>query len=363
LTTLGSQEAARACLASVLAQRAEDSEAPPLPKTLAALSLLVREGRVSKADSPDEQARALWAALSQQCEDLARSPLPRFARRLYLDHDQRALWMARTEPSFEQVSPRDVTFWNRVLFALYRVPWLVDQGRLWETARRFAQRLPAARLVQSWAAGAAPVSLAPAALPGLPGFRLRYLDKRRDIFDFLRFADAAPCCFSSNSRDYLRGRQTMHEIVALWFDPLSYVFLIERQQPDAAWSPFGFVLGGYGLRGWEPALLLNGVYAQRQSSSLRAAVLSVVEEEFARPLGVQSIGIANRNGGSGPLPPHYALQHREGPFVWLRALVSPGGGEVSRAYCDLGSRVNTQISGRWHLYWTSLSLRKGAPLR
>src|SRR5262249_32970416 len=146
-------------------------------------------------------------------------------------------------------------------------------------------------------AGAPPLEALEAPLPieGEPSFELRYLDKRRDFLSYLRIADCVACCFSSQSAYYMSGLGTLRWVYRLWQDPLSFGFHVCRVSRI---EPCGFVFGGLGHDG-RPLLLLNGLYLKRQRASLRSNLLAAIEEQFARPLGILEIGVANRYAGRG----------------------------------------------------------------
>ena len=182
--------------------------------------------------------------------------------------------------------------------------------------------------------------------------RLRFLDKRRDLLTFLRFADCVPCCFSSASSDY-RVYGMDWWVLALWKDPLSFCFHIERNVDDTGWQPSGFVFGGFGLDdGDHVVILLNGIYLRQQSARWRALVLAGLEESLCRPLGVRQLAIANCHGGRGELPSGY--RRRPSRITRLRALRFSSG-PVSAIYDDISTEVNRLIFPN-HLYWRVLML-------
>lgn len=168
---------------------------------------------------------------------------------------------------------------------------------------------------------------------------LRYLDKRRDLFAFLRVCDATPCCFSSDSPYFDRNMHTSRWVDRLWRDPLSFAYAL-----DAPSGPAGFVFGGYGLVPG-PALLLNGVYLRRQSAGVRSDVLAAIERRHATPLGIRLVGVATLHGGAGDMPPGYVQGAREG--TRLRALENQGELET-KIYDDISSSVNEPTTFRLH---------------
>ncbi len=179
--------------------------------------------------------------------------------------------------------------------------------------------------------------------------RLRYLDKREDLFTFLRFADCVPCCFDSANPWYQRQRMGWW-VLSLWKDPLSFCFHVERSDSGVDWTPCGFVFGGYSLGHDTPTMLLNGIYLRHQETRLRAAILRAIEDTVCKPLGIFRVAIANSYAGHGALPPEYIQRpltiHR------LRALRSNAGPE-SRIYDDISSTVN-RTSMVSHLFWRRL---------
>lgn len=179
------------------------------------------------------------------------------------------------------------------------------------------------------------------------GFELRYLHKQRDLFSYLRLADCTANCFSSTGGYFNEGMKTARWIYRLWRDPLSFAFHIHRK---GAIEPYGFVFGGYADFG-VPALLLNGVYLKRRKSTLRMAVLRLIEERLARPIGAGLVGIANCHGGHGEMPQGYRLAKRRG--VRHRALRSKEGRLETQIYDDLCNVVNKPVE--MELYWKDLT--------
>jgi hypothetical protein len=172
--------------------------------------------------------------------------------------------------------------------------------------------------------------------------RVRLLQKRADLLAYLRFADVpAWSCYRSDSSFYSGTRD---DTIAVWKDPLSYCFRIERIDG----RPWGFVFGGFAeLEGGALAAVLNGLYLHSQQIDARAGVLRAIEGMMC-PLGVERIGIASRYGGEGPLPAEY----RRNPVTGtrLRAL-SIAGERVKSAYDDLSFRVNEPVM--LDLWWRS----------
>lgn len=179
------------------------------------------------------------------------------------------------------------------------------------------------------------------------GARLRYLDKRRDLLAFLRFADTVPCCLSSTA-----GSVHM-DVLFAWRDPLTFCFTVERRT-DAGLRPLGFVLGGFARVGRtaERAVVFNGIYLARRSAALRARIVEALEERFVRPLGVRHVGMAAVYGGAGPLPERY--QRRATRMTRLRALREGAGQRRTREiYDDVSFVANAPVTVH-HVHWATL---------
>ncbi len=178
------------------------------------------------------------------------------------------------------------------------------------------------------------------------GLHLSYLDKRRDLFAYLRLADCTPCCFSSTGPHFEQGLQTSRWVLRLYKDPLSFAFHVKRASTG---ERVGFVFGGFAMAP-EPLLLLNGIYLRRQERKVRFAALDAIERTLARPLGCVQIGIANCHGGRGELPEafHQGTKH----VTRLRALRSADGVLETKLYDDIGDTVNQPID--LELHWKDL---------
>ena len=260
---------------------------------------------------------------------------------------KRLLWLRPPASTGRPVSESD---WRSDLKMLRDDLGDVDIPAVLQLARRLAPRR-ARPLARRLLAGGHPLPDA-SRVVGLPGkangapHRLRYLDKREDLFTFLRLADCVPCCFNSASSWY-RADGTRWWVLSLWKDPLSFCFHVERRDADGDWRPCGFVFGGYSLGDNDPAVLLNGIYLRRQDGRLRAAILRAIEETFCRPLGILRIAVANCYRGYGELPSGYV--ERPATIYRPRALRSKAG-PVSAVYDDISGRVNQTLSLS-HLYW------------
>ena len=252
---------------------------------------------------------------------------------------------------------------------LLNTPFGRDYGRSWSIAdwRMILARLagkvrpiprPDRALVEQWAQtrpldvgesllrGHPPLPEldAPLSVPGCDRYTLRYLHKCRDVLRFWRFADVVNCCYNSNGRFYVTGDAQRH-VLELWRDPLSFCFEIL-----AADRTCGFVFGGFGRVDRRSALLLNGIYLRKAGSAkLRAGILEAITRAMQVPLRLEVVGIANRFGGTGPLPDAYRL---EKAHVWRYRALSTAERRVRRVYDDIGRVVNTWTTAELH--WKGL---------
>ena len=186
-------------------------------------------------------------------------------------------------------------------------------------------------------------------------FRLTYLDKGQHPLTFLRFADVKNCCFNSRS-GYFDHYDSQANIIALWLDPMSFCFHIETRdtQDPQGWRACGFIFGGFGLAEQRPTLLLNGLYLkakQTQVAQIRLDLMHALEQQFAIPLGIRQLAIANRYGGRGELPAGY--QRKKCLLYRYRALQQEHTLH-SHVYDDICTRVNQWVDTR-HLFWRTLS--------
>jgi len=216
--------------------------------------------------------------------------------------------------------------------------------------RRFTELLPdGPQLAESLLWGRCPTPENPTSL-GKAGLRLRWLDKRLDLFTFLRFPDAASCCWQSQ-RGY--SAPVRERILSLWKDPLSFCFLVERENAAAlvpsGWRPVGFVFGSFALVNGEPAMMLNGLYLRQQNATAREQVLKAMTR-FAQRLGLRWLALANRHGGSGHLPVHFRRRSRYSRR--LRAL-RKNGALVTMTFDDIGRRLNVDELTT-HLHWFAI---------
>lgn len=186
---------------------------------------------------------------------------------------------------------------------------------------------------------------------------LRYLDKRADLIEFLRFADAAQCCFTSEN-DY-----SAEWIPRMWKDPLSFVFMIEDNEPEAQErQAIGFIFGSFGLKDEKPVVLLNGVYMQDKTNEAVASILKTLEEDFSKPIGATHQFVAATHGGQTHLDA--AQLHATGgesayvneptSVTRLRALTDEDGKPEQEIYDDIDVGVNTSLTTKRHVWWRYL---------
>ena len=222
-------------------------------------------------------------------------------------------------------------------------------------ARRSQIGSPDRAMVERWA-GVRPVDVAESLLAGHPPLtvleaplrvrgrdqlELRYLHKCRDVLRFWRFADIVPCCFNSNGHFYLAG-DTQRMVLQLWRDPLSFCFQILHKA-----RAVGFVFGGFGQTPKDEVLVLNGIYMRRRADfATRGAIVDTIAEAMLRPLRLNVVGIANRNGGHGPLPADYEAKEQ---LLWRhRALKDDKRRRITFIYDDIGNTVNSWAPTNLH---------------
>ena len=170
---------------------------------------------------------------------------------------------------------------------------------------------------------------------------LRYLDKRQDLVASLRFADAAQCCFTS-TQYRIEGHEVGNAewIARLHKDPLSFVFAIEDNEPEAEKrSAIGFVFGSFGLRDNHPVVLLNGVYLEGKTDVAAQSVANTIEQDFSRPLKMTKQFVAARHAGTSRYGPDYNNDSQT--VRRLRAIASAHSREPeNQIYDDLSVGVN-----------------------
>ena len=175
---------------------------------------------------------------------------------------------------------------------------------------------------------------------------LRWLDKREDLIECLRFADSAQCCF--NSKNYrLEGHEVgaAEWIVRVWKDPLSFIFQIE----DSPGNAIGFVFGSFGAREGKPVDMLDGVYMEGKTDTAAQSIVNAIESDFAKPLGCAMQIVAARHGGTSRYGKDYSNSKIK--VKRLRALEGPDGNPETKIYDDLNVGVNeegTTDKNVWH---------------
>jgi len=130
---------------------------------------------------------------------------------------------------------------------------------------------------------------------------LRWLDKKEDLIECLRFADSAQCCF--NSKNYRIEGQNVGSaewIVRTWKDPLSFIFQIEEKSykdsgGNEKTNAIGFVFGSFGKG---PIVMLNGVYMEGKTDTAAQSIINTIEQEFSKPLNAKKQVVGSRYGGS-----------------------------------------------------------------
>jgi hypothetical protein len=176
--------------------------------------------------------------------------------------------------------------------------------------------------------GLEPIELGP--------YRVRLLDKRADLLTYLRFADVpVKTCYRSDRRHW---SYTSRDVIAVWKDPLSFCFAIERDD-----EPCGFSFGGAARVDGEPGLVLSGIYLRGRDAGMRDAVMRAIEWALA-PFGARHFGIADRRG----VPDGYV--RRTVTLERLRALREVTGALVTSACDDIGGPLNTPTVVN-RLYW------------
>ena len=171
-------------------------------------------------------------------------------------------------------------------------------------------------------------------------YRVRLLQKRADILQYLRFADVPVAnCYHSDSY----GES---DVIAVWKDPLSLCVWIER----ADGRPHGFAFGNFvELATGDLALAVNGMYLARQRLEVRTAVLRAIERMVCVPLGIRHLGVGNQFAGRGPFPIDYRWGRVSG--TRLRAL-RIAGALVTDTSDDISHHVNVpEVLG---LHWKVL---------
>jgi hypothetical protein len=177
---------------------------------------------------------------------------------------------------------------------------------------------------------------------GRDEYRLRLLDKRIDLFTYLRFADVpARSCFRTDSSIALEV-----DCLEPWKDPLSLVCHVERRRGDA-FEPRGFWFGSFAAVDGAPALVMNSLHVRPNDPELREQIVGAFERSICAPLGITRIGIANDHGGAGKLPAAYVK--RDVVAMRFRALAIDGW-TLRSTYDDISCQANEPIK-LTELYW------------
>lgn len=184
---------------------------------------------------------------------------------------------------------------------------------------------------------------------------LRYLDKRKDLIEALRFADAAQCCFTS-TQYRIEGHEVGNAewIARIHKDPLSFIFEIEDNAPDAEKrSAVGFVFGSFAVQKNGPVMLLNGVYMEGKTDTAAQSIVNAIEQDFSRPLGMTRQFVAARHAGMSRFGPEYRNDTQT--VRRLRAITSASTGEPEdQIYDDIAVGVNKEGSTDANVFYKDL---------
>lgn len=178
-------------------------------------------------------------------------------------------------------------------------------------------------------------------------FLVSLLDRNEDLYRFVRFADSAKCCFSSNRKDFIESYKaqgypenshpifsnikmvtsTFKDIILIpssvimnikkaWYvfrkmklspikcvaiinkDPMSFVMDITDLESEQI---VGFVLGRIALNtvSQKPIILVNGVYSSIKSLDLLKKILKVAEASIAVRIGAEGIAVPTHENNFG----------------------------------------------------------------
>jgi hypothetical protein len=191
---------------------------------------------------------------------------------------------------------------------------------------------------------------------------LRFLDKGKEMIEVLRFADAAQCCFTSEEDNFENQKEWLTRI---WKDPLSFVFLIEDNEPDAERrEAIGFVFGSFGIKDKKPVILMNGVYMQGKTNEAVLSILKTIENDFSRPLGATHQFVAATLGGQTHLDPVHlratgddtVYKNKPTKVTRLRALMDAWGDREpeTEIYDDIDVGLNRPAKTKKHVWWKRL---------
>ena len=104
-------------------------------------------------------------------------------------------------------------------------------------------------------------------------YRLRLLDKRRDLLTYLRFADVSvDTCYRSDANDHAGKRKRTIEI---WKDPLWFCLRIERSA-RGGFRPIGFTFGDFVDLDGRIGIVLSGLYMRPNVPAARLAIVRAI---------------------------------------------------------------------------------------
>jgi hypothetical protein len=256
----------------------------------------------------NESPAAVLAALGATLAALWREPPLRLLARVAAE---RPLLDALRLVAPERVTPRWHYTWLDHLPESAERCATIDGATVMRVARLLQRPRDAAALAAGDLAALGVATLTE--LP--PGFRLRLLDKRRDLLTYLRFADVGP-------RNCFRSDGIFHaHLLDAWADPLTACWHLEQRRGDA-WLPTGFVFGSFVELDGAIGFALNSLHVRPRTAEVRAEVLHALVRGLCAPLRLVALGVANVHGGAGPLPPDF--EPRDVALVRPRALVRDG---------------------------------------
>jgi hypothetical protein len=284
---------------------------------------LSRDPQALLAELEEHRASVLAGDAREIADRLATDP--RLLRALLLD-----------PPRVDRrMKPWSLEQWKSLLARAASRNYAIDV----EVVRRCSQLLRKSRDVHALIAG----DLGALGVPSLVDvqcsgerYRIRVLDKRRDLLTYLRFADTpVRSCYRSDS-----GLYRADDLAAVWRDPLSVCVHVERAN-----APCGFVFGSFAHVEGKPALVLNSLHVRPNAPAVRESILRALERAVCAPLGIRVLGIANWHNGEGHLPDDYVFGERSG--TRLCGLTNPPSFDD-----DIYADLNTQQS--FDLYWRDL---------
>jgi hypothetical protein len=302
---------------------------------------------IARQDRLPTTPRALLDELASATDTLETLPLDRVAERVATDPDllDRLLVVhpARVDPRMPAWTAEK---WRDLLARAAAMP-VVNSAVIVDRA---ARAIPRADRFRYGDVGRAGVRTDAVFVRGGERFHLRLLDKRRDLLTYLRFPDVPfYSCYRSDTSYYDDGDyDTRDEVLAVWRDPLSFCFRLDRGPAE---QPCGFVFGGFaGIAADVPVVVLNGLYLRPNKAAVREAVLRMIEVMLCTPLGIDRAAIAVEHGGEGPVPDRYVTSNHR--LTRWRGLAGRGGQPVRTCYDDISCTVNQpEVLG--HLRWAS----------